>query len=36
MRYLTVQEVLFIHFQVIARFGGRDGVLNIIPAHSPS
>lgn len=29
MRYLTIPEVLFIHFQVIERFGGRHGVLNL-------
>ncbi|MDA8192757.1 MAG: Fic family protein [Thermaerobacter sp.] len=29
MKYLTVQEVLFIHFQVIERFGGTHGVLNL-------
>ena len=29
MRYLTVQEALFIHFQVIERFGGMHGVLNL-------
>ncbi|WP_053960087.1 type II toxin-antitoxin system death-on-curing family toxin [Sulfobacillus thermosulfidooxidans] len=29
MRYLTIQEVLFIHFQVIDRFGGMHGVLNL-------
>lgn len=34
MRYLTVQEVLFIHFQVIARFGGRHGVLNLAGLES--
>ncbi len=29
MRYLTVQEVLFVHFQVVERFGGLQGVLNL-------
>lgn len=29
MRYLTVQEVLFIHFQVIEKFGGTHGVLSL-------
>ena len=29
MRYLTIPEVLFIHFHVIERFGGRHGVLNL-------
>lgn len=29
MRYLTIPEVLFIHFQLIERFGGRHGVLNL-------
>lgn len=29
MRYLTVQEVLFIHFQVIERFGGMHGLLKL-------
>ena len=28
MRYLSVEEVLFIHFQVVERFGGSHGVLN--------
>ncbi len=34
MRYLTVQEVLFIHFQVIERFGGTHGVLNMAGLES--
>ena len=34
MRYLTIQEVLFIHFQVIERFGGRHGVLNLAGLES--
>lgn len=34
MRYLTVQEVLFIHFQVIERFGGAHGVLNLTGLES--
>lgn len=34
MRYLTVQEVLFIHFQVIERFGGMHGVLNLAGLES--
>jgi death-on-curing protein len=29
MRYLTIPEVLFIHFQMIERFGGTHGVLNL-------
>ncbi len=29
MRSLTIPEVLFIHFQVMERFGGRHGVLNL-------
>ena len=29
MRYLTIPEVLFIHFHVIERFGGRHGVLKL-------
>ncbi|PSR29070.1 MAG: type II toxin-antitoxin system death-on-curing family toxin [Sulfobacillus benefaciens] len=29
MRYLSVHEVLFIHFQVIEQFGGTHGVLNL-------
>ena len=29
MRYLTVQEVLFVRFQVVERFGGLQGVLNL-------
>ena len=34
MRYLTVQEALFIHFQVIERFGGMHGVLNLAGLES--
>ncbi len=34
MRYLTIQEVLFIHFQVIERFGGMHGVLNLAGLES--
>ncbi len=34
MRYLTVQEVLFIHFLVIERFGGTHGVLNLTGLES--
>lgn len=34
MRYLTIQEVLFIHFRVIERFGGMDGVLNLAGLES--
>lgn len=34
MRYLTIQEVLFIHFQVIERFGGMPGVLNLAGLES--
>lgn len=29
MRFLTVEEVLYIHFQVIDRFGGLNGVRDI-------
>ena len=34
MRYLTIHEVLFIHFQVIERFGGMHGVLNLAGLES--
>ena len=34
MRYLTVQEVLFVHFQVVERFGGLQGVLNLAGLES--
>ena len=34
MRYLTIQEVLFVHFQVIERFGGMPGVLNLAGLES--
>ncbi len=34
MRYLIGQEVLFIHFHVIERFGGTHGVLNLTGLES--
>ena len=34
MRYLTIPEVLFIHVQVIERFGGRHGVLSLTGLES--
>ena len=34
MRYVTVQEILFIHFRLIEQFVGAHGVLNLTGLES--